>query len=76
MISIDIDSMSRPHISYAGQYLRYAKWDGTKWNKEIVDSAGFTEYQTIAKIALDSFDRPHISYYDKTNGDLKYAWFG
>ena len=96
--SIDLDSDDYPHISYAistlpyGIYnLRYARFDGSEWHIETVDTAGDVGYYT--SIALDSNDRPHISYCDESGAlyseyntymhnynyymdrDLKYARF-
>ena len=41
------------------------------WKFITLDSAGDVGNDT--SIAVDSNDRAHISYYDRTNGDLKYA---
>ena len=45
--SIAIDSAGRPHISYreydwwyVTDYLKYAFWDGTKWQTQYVDEPG------------------------------------
>ncbi len=76
--SIAVDSSDRPHISYyesSRANLKYARWTGTTWNIETVDSTG--DVGQYCSIALGENDYPHISYYDKTNGDLKYAqWNG
>ena len=77
--SIALDSNDNPHISYyAGSPdndLKYAKWDGSGWNIETVDSADDVGWCT--SLALDGSDNPRISYYDYTNHDLKYAkWDG
>jgi hypothetical protein len=72
--SLALDAAGRPHISYydsTNDDLKYAYFDGTAWQIETVDSAGWVGYYT--SLELDSFGRPHISYYDGTNGDLKYA---
>lgn len=77
--SIEVDSLGRPHISYAGEYpggdgLKYAHWNGVTWDIEVVDHE---TYGYGTSLALDSFDCPHISYGDGVNDDLRYAhWDG
>jgi len=71
------DSGDRPHISYldeTNEDLKYARWNGTGWSIETVDSDG--DVGEYTSIALDSSDYPHISYHysEWPNGDLKYAW--
>ncbi len=45
------------------------------WNFEVVDSDG--DVGSFSSIAVDGNRRPRISYYDRTNGNLKYAaWTG
>jgi len=75
--SLQFDSNDRPHISYYfGNYDRdlwYAAWNGTGWEKEVVDrDSGYVGW--YSDIVLDDQDNPHISYYDLSNGDLKYAY--
>jgi hypothetical protein len=76
--SIAIDSNDYPHIGYYEVYngdLKYARWNGTDWNIETVDSAENTGEGV--SLDLDSNERPHMAYYDDTNEDLKYArWNG
>ncbi|HEC80650.1 MAG TPA: T9SS type A sorting domain-containing protein [Firmicutes bacterium] len=81
--SIALDSNEYPHISYHYYnpyyeygYLKYAKWTGSSWEIEVVDSSGYNVGEWTS-IALDSNDYPHISYYDWAKKDLKYArWTG
>ena len=80
--SLALDSNNNPHISYydftnrSNGYLKYAKWTGSVWSIQTVDS-GFSGYSISSSIASDSSSNPHISYYDTANRDLKYAkWTG
>jgi len=76
--SIAIDSKGYPHIAYCREFnndnnmeLRYAYFDGTKWNVEVVDN----EYEYVGKfcsLALDSNDYPHISYMERVSNQNKY----
>jgi len=80
--SLALDSNDYPHISYLGlywqgdicyAYLNYARWNGSSWQIENVESVGCE----CTSLALDSSNYPHISYNDWTNLDLKYArWNG
>jgi len=78
--SIAIDSNGHPHISYfdyANHALKYARWTGSDWFIETVDSP----VAMFNSIAIDSNDRPHIGYmYYSTDPSiiyLKYAvWTG
>ena len=80
--SLALDSGDHPHISYhdyanatTKNDLKYARWTGSEWSIETVDSNGDVGWYT--SLALDSGDHPHISYYNYTNDDLKYArWTG
>lgn len=74
--SLKLDSNNFPHISYYDTLitaLKYANWDGSEWQIEIVDSSGNVGKYT--SLALDANDYPHISYYDETNGNLKYTYW-
>jgi len=73
--SIALGASGHPHISYydvSNSNLKYAQYDGTSWQIEIVDSEG--EVGKYTSIAVDGSGRPHISYFDNTNDDLKYAY--
>ena len=90
--SLVFDSSDRPHISYdlhppgGGPYsdsdLRYAWWDGSGWNIQIVDTDG--DVGSHSSIALTSTEYPHIAYRRSYHGmfgtdasELKYTrWNG
>jgi hypothetical protein len=68
-----------PRIAYAtgnpatDTNLKFAWWDGEAWQFEIVDSPGIVgEFPSL--VLGPYFGEPMISYYDRTNGDLKFAW--
>ena len=78
--SITVDDLGNPHISYYDSTngdLKYARWDGSGWQIEIVDSVvqggvGYIAWDT--SITLDGAGHPHISY---CSGVSKYAqWDG
>ncbi len=75
--SIDLDSNGNPHISYCNirtLSLNYASWNGSQWNKQVVDSDSVGSFTSIV---IDSHNHVHISYTDFGNEDLKYAeWDG
>jgi len=77
--ALALDANDYPHISYFHSGfvddLKYARWNGSAWDIQTVDSIGDVGYAT--SLALDANDYPHISYHDFSNGDLKYAsWNG
>ncbi|MGQ9706407.1 MAG: hypothetical protein ACUVWP_05320 [bacterium] len=84
--TIAIDSKGYPHIAYdhyidstRRRELKYAYYDGTKWNIEVVDNERIWQGH-YCLIALDSKDHPHIIYSKATddtlyNWNLSYAYF-
>jgi hypothetical protein len=78
--SLALDSKGNPHISYtysslADTHLMYARWTGSKFVIQTVDTRGAAN----PSIALDSLDNPHISYTcaNMTGSYLIYAsWVG
>jgi len=76
-----LDSQGNQHLAYydsgAGD-VKYACWDGSNWQIEIVDSAG--DVGAYMSFTLDEEDHPHIAYYEDLGvsmGHLKYAhWNG
>jgi hypothetical protein len=70
-LSLDLDSLGRPHISYqgAGNHLRHAWWNGTSWQIETVDNS--SEVGFFSSMRVDRNDEIHITY---TGGEqVKYA---
>jgi hypothetical protein len=72
--SIALDALGRPHISFydvTNANLKYARWAGTGWAVEVVDSDDVRG--TYSSLVLDAAGRPHIAYHDASAGDLRYA---
>jgi len=74
--SLALDSSGYPHISfriprYLDETLKYAHWDGLKWNVDSIDSGAENS------LALDDGGYPHISYQTGQIGywDLRYAYY-
>jgi hypothetical protein len=76
--SLALDSAGNPHIGYYDGYthqqLRYMRWDGSTWNKQIVEKTG--AWANSISMAVDSSGNPHISFLDTNDKNLKYAKFG
>jgi len=79
--SVAVDSGGHPHFAYAAPNeagLRYAWWDGDKWNKQTLDYERIDFFNCI-RIGPDGL--PKISYYHRLRRDgsfalhLKYAYF-
>jgi hypothetical protein len=71
--SLAYDRYERPAISYWGGPagdLRFAAFDGTKWNVQTVDTLGNVGKQT--HLAFDLYGRPAIAYWDDTNNGLRF----
>ncbi len=76
-----IDSEGNPHLAYCDSGLgnvKYARWDGSSWQIEVVDSNG--DVGLYMSFTLDADDHAHIAYYKNlgtNDGNLKYAhWDG
>ena len=78
--SIAFDSAGRPHVAYGAVIyenasLRFADWDGTSWNDEILEGAGVPgTYRQAVMLVLDKQDVPHIAYSDVLNQIVKYRY--
>jgi hypothetical protein len=71
-ISLALDSSNNPYISYVrADSLKVARWTGTEWIRQIVDSPGDVGRYSSIKLLNNGY--PVVAYYDATNGDVKYA---
>lgn len=73
--SLAVDSKGQPHIVYNSLNLtglHYAHWDGTGWQKIIIDPIRTNHYTSIQ---LDGQDHPRISYYREEYPDRHYALY-
>lgn len=82
--NIVFDRNGNPHVCYIYAYtssgmnglaLRYAYYDGTKWNVEDIDKIEFTQLSVLYSypvIAVDKNNIPHICF-TKTDGNIYYA---
>jgi hypothetical protein len=73
-LSLALDSAGRPGIAYldgTNADLKYAHFNGTSWDVEVVDAKYTTGY--YPSLQFGAGDRPVISYYYKTGGDLRLA---
>jgi hypothetical protein len=77
MISLALDTLNRPYISYLDFSLgnlkvaRLVDLHDNSWIIDRIDSSDYTGWYT--SIFVDGSNRAHISYYNATRGDLKYA---
>jgi hypothetical protein len=77
--SMAMDSKGNPQIAYGNvEYmnasLRFARWNGSGWNAEILEGKGVpgTSMWSVAMV-LGKDDAPHIAYTDQRNQIVKYA---
>ncbi len=78
---IKLDRLGYPHIGYSRYYYRdverYARWDGSRWLTETVDSSS-SDMGIWGSLDLDSLDRPHLAYLQLVGsnyGYLRYAFW-
>jgi len=79
--ALAIDAQGHMHLAYANVNsltagMRYAYWDGTSWNLEILDGHEQNNQENVGYsvcIALDREGNPHLSYSNYTNPAVKYA---
>ena len=71
---IAVDYNNNPHIvyrDYGNGAVRYAHYDGTSWNNQVVNAGGGANEGT--KIAVDSSGNPHIVYAIDATEQLMYS---
>jgi hypothetical protein len=76
--SLALDAFDRPHVAYYrwyGDRLKYAHRTTSAWCIQTVDDSGPDDVGYTPSIAVDPDGDPHIAYVDRTNLDLKYAWW-
>ncbi|MHC4751288.1 MAG: PEP-CTERM sorting domain-containing protein [Planctomycetota bacterium] len=74
--SLALDNQDQPHVSYSSYSddLRYAFWNGSAWQKEVISSAvNVSNWDT--SICVDSIGTPYISYFTN-DGTLMCAMRG
>jgi hypothetical protein len=83
--SLALDRQGNPRVTYlrtpteedAPFALRYARWTGSTWSREIADDGGDDYPGTASSLLLDAQDNPHVSYHEGGGGtgdELRYAW--
>jgi hypothetical protein len=70
--SLVYDTNGKPHVAYGGEHLYYAFFNGSNWEKTIVDPS--PQVGQYASLALDADNNPRIAYYDAANRALKFAY--
>jgi hypothetical protein len=89
-IALELDENGHPHMAYRGNSytyshhpLKYAFWDGSEWQIELLDWGEFGSYIFDISLALDPTGHPHIAYryewYDQDSygSELRYSnWDG
>jgi hypothetical protein len=65
---IALDSRGNPHICYTPETIKYASWNGRKWEIEQIDPGiGVASYSCSLAIAADG--TPHVVWYQERNLD-------
>ena len=69
---ITVDSQDNPHICYTPRIMKYAHWDGRRWQIQEVDpGTGLIAY--VCSIQVSSDGKPMISWYLESGTYLRYA---
>jgi len=77
-ISLALRSDGLPRITYssANHELIYARYTGSAWYTDVIEGDPGHRMGFCNALALDGYDRPHIAYFDQTNDDLRFIWYG
>jgi hypothetical protein len=71
--SINIGPDGEPAIAYQSGGLKFARFDGSMWIPEVVDSSS-SKVGDHNSLAYDQNGRPAISYRSYSDSCLKFAW--
>jgi hypothetical protein len=75
--SLVIDRSGNLHVAGCSRFgtgdLHYAQKNGLSWPREIVETQADGNVGWSASLAVDDRGEQHIVYFDKGNGDLRYA---
>jgi hypothetical protein len=73
--ALQTDDAGNLHLAYGRSHLFYAVYNGSAWQRTVVDDAPGVGYG--AGLHLDEKGHPHISYIDDESDSLRYAhWDG
>ena len=76
-VAVDPNGLPRVfYYDYLNNAMKYAAWDGARWNIQIIDSAGEPNpdvNNSYLSLAIDSFGISHVAYWDFTSKRLNYA---
>jgi hypothetical protein len=71
--SLELDPLGNPAVAYGYDVLVLARWNGTNWDIQVLDSVG--SVGSGSSLVLDTAGNPVIAYYGGTGGvsNLKLA---
>jgi len=71
-----MDAKDHPSIAYfdnTKNTVKYAGWNGTRWEREVIDHLVSLDSLDQISLKIDREGAPHVAYYDAGLGILKYA---
>ena len=74
--SLSLDQHNRPCVSYydaSNKQIKYASFDGTNWQKTIVQAGGASGVGKFTSLSIDPSGRHSITCYDADRAALTYA---